>query len=179
MSDAAVTPGGSEAVVTRAELGWRFIHWGLGLFITGFLTGFIPILHYMHGAVAGDVGPAFLKNMTLWWGCPAILAELTLKTGSLGMIAVGFCHLAIARQGTPSEISGHERIAPALCAYGLIAALVTAGVGYVVCNLIWPNFYFAAVQAGKNVWLAGQGLSILVFVIGVIYAVAGIRRATR
>lgn len=45
MSDTAVTPGGSEAVVTRAELGWSFIHWGLGLFITGFLTGFIPILH--------------------------------------------------------------------------------------------------------------------------------------
>jgi hypothetical protein len=57
------------------------------LFITGFLTGYIPILHYVHGAVAGDVGPVFLKNMTLWWGCPAVLAELTLKTGSLGMLA--------------------------------------------------------------------------------------------
>lgn len=179
MSDTAMATGGSEAAVTRAELGWRFIHWGLGLFITGFLVGFIPILHYMHGALAGDVGPVFLKNMTLWWGCPAILAELTLKTGSLGMIAFGFCHLAIARQGASSDVSGHELMAVPLCAYGLIAELVAAGVGYVVFNLIWPNFYFAPVQAGKNMWLAVQGLSILVFVIGIFYAVAGIRRATR
>ncbi len=178
MSDTAMALG-SEAAVTRTELGWKFIHWGLGLFITGFLTGFIPILHYMHGALAGDVGPVFLKNMTLWWGCPAILAELTLKTGSLGMIAIGFCHLAIARQGSSSAVSEHERIAPTLCAYGLIAALVAAAAGYVVCNLIWPNFYFAPVQAGKNVWLAAQGLSILAFVIGIFYAVAGIRRTTR
>lgn len=47
MSDTAIAVGGREDAVTRAELGWRFIHWGLGLFITGFLTGFIPILHYM------------------------------------------------------------------------------------------------------------------------------------
>ena len=27
-----------------------------------FITGFVPIAHYKHGAVAGDVGPVFLKN---------------------------------------------------------------------------------------------------------------------
>jgi hypothetical protein len=94
------------------------------------------------------------------------------------MIAIGLCHVAIARQGAPSDASGHERLALPLCAYGLIAELVTAAVGYVVCNLIWPNFYYAAIPAGKNVWLAVQGLSILVYVIGVFYAVAGIRRAS-
>lgn len=178
MSDAAMAMR-SEAAVTRTQLGWKFIRWGLGLFITGFLTGFIPILHYMTGAITADVGAAFLKNITLWWGCPAILAELTLKTGSLGMIAVGFCHLAIARQGAAPDLSGHERSALTLCAYGLIAELVTAGVGYVACNLIWPNFYYHAIPAGKNAWLAIQGLSVLVYVIGIFYAVAGIRRATR
>lgn len=178
MSDTAIAVGGREDAVTRAELGWRFIHWGLGLFITGFLTGFIPILHYMNGAIAGNVGSAFLENITLWWGCPAILAELTLKTGSLGMIAIGLCHLAIARQGAPSDVSRHERFAVTLCAYGLIAELVTAGAGYVVCNLIWPNFYYHAIPAGKNIWLAVQGLSILVYVIGVFYAVSGVRRAS-
>jgi len=141
-------------------------------------AGFIPILHYMTGAITADVGPAFLKNITLWWGCPAILAELTLKTGSLGMIAIGFCHLAIARQGAGLDVSERERIAVTLCAYGLIAALVTAGVGFLVCELIWPGFYYQPVPAGKNLWLAAQGLSILVFVIGVFYAVAGIRRAS-
>jgi hypothetical protein len=178
MSNATMAMG-SEAAVTPAELGWKFIHWGLGLFITGFVVGFIPILHYMMGAQAGGVGPEFLKNVTLWWGCPAVLAELTLKTGSLGMLAIGLCYLATARQGASPSISGLERIAPTLCAYGLIAELVTAAVGYVVFNMIWPNFYFEPVQAGKNWWLAVQGLSILVFFVGVCYAVPGVRRAAR
>jgi hypothetical protein len=33
---------------------------------------------------------------------------------------------------------------PILCAYGLIAELVTAGAGYIVCNVFWPNFNFNA-----------------------------------
>jgi hypothetical protein len=160
-----------------AALGWNFIHWGLGLFITGFAVGFIPIVHYMAGAQAGGVGPEFLKNVTLWWGCPAVLAELTLKTGSLGMLAIGLCYLAAARQGASPNISGNERLAPTLCAYGLIAELVTAAVGYAVGVMIWPNFYFDAVPAGKNMWLAVQGLSILVYFVGVCYGVAGVRRA--
>jgi hypothetical protein len=146
----------------------------LGLFLTGFLTGFIPILHYVPGAQSGDVGPVFLKNVTLWWGCPAVLAELTLKTGSLGMMAIGFAYLAMGQQG-PTALTSRERIAPTLCGYGLIAELVTAGVFFVVCNLIWPNFYFEPVQAGKNVWLAVQGISIAVYVVGVMFAFSSIR----
>jgi hypothetical protein len=167
----------ASAEVSCAELGWNFIHWGLGLFITGFAVGFIPILHYFPGAVAGDVGPAFLKNVTLWWGCPAVLCEMVLKAGSLGMVAIGLCYVAADRQGASPSISGNERMAPTLCAYGLIAELVTAGVGYAVFNMIWPNFYFEPVQAGKNWWLALQGLSILVFFVGACYGVAGVRRA--
>lgn len=177
MSNATMAIVGDEATVTPAELGWTFIRWGLGLFITGFAVGFIPILHYMIGAQQGDVGPAFLKNVTLWWGCPAVLAEMTLKIGSLGMIAIGLCYLAPIRQGASPSISSLERIAPKLCAYGLIAELVAAVVGFYVCIRIWPNFYFAAVPAGKNLWLAAQGLSILVYFVGVCYAVAGVRRA--
>ena len=176
MSNAAIAIG-SDATVTPADLGWKFIHWGLGLFITGFVVGLIPILHYFPGAQAGDVGPLFLKNVTRWWGCPAVLAEMTLKTGSLGMLAIGLCYLAAIPQGASPSISGRERIAPTLCAYGLIAELVTAGVGYFILNKIWPNFYFEPVQAGKNTWLAMQGLSILVFFVGACYAVAGVRRA--
>jgi len=177
MSTTATAVSGEAAIVTTAELGWKFIRWGLGLFITGFAVGFIPILHYFPGAQAGDVGPVFLKNVTLWWGCPAILAEMTLKTGSLGMLAIGLCYLAAGRQGASPSISGPERTAPTLCAYGLIAELVAAGVGYAVFNKIWPNFYFEPVQAGKNWWLALQGLSIIVFFVGACYAVAGVRRA--
>ena len=133
------------------NLGWGFIRWGLGLFITGFLTGFIPILHYIPGAVAGDVGPGFLKNVTLWWGCPAVLAELTLKTGGLGMIAIGLCYLAAARQGAaPSVVSRHERLALTLCAYGLIAELVAAGAGYAIFNSDLAEFLFRAGPGRKE-----------------------------
>lgn len=178
MGNAAMVMGG-EAVVTPTELGWKFIRWGLGLFILGFFTGFVPILHYMLGAQAGDVGPVFLKNITLWWGCPAILAELTLKAGGLGMIAIGLCYVAAGRQGASPDISIHERIAPMLCAGGLIAELVAAAAGFVICNIFWPNFYFQPVPAGKNVWLAVQGLSIAIYAVGICYAFAGIRRASR
>ncbi|MBK5356773.1 hypothetical protein JFU37_30460 [Pseudomonas sp. TH41] len=177
MSNATLAMRSDEATVTPAELGWTFIRWGLGLFITGFAVGFIPILHYMVGAQQGDVGPVFLKNVTLWWGCPAVLAEMTLKTGSLGMLAIGLCYLATIRQGAAHSVSGLERIAAKLCAYGLIAELVAAGVGFYVGNKIWPNFYFEPVQVGKNLWLAAQGLSILVYFVGICYAVAGVRRA--
>ena len=102
MSTAAMAMEG-DAALTRAELGWNFIHWGLGLFITGFVVGFIPILHYFPGAVAGDVGPAFLKNVTLWWGCPAVLCEMVLKAGSLGMVAIGLCYLAAVAAGRVGE----------------------------------------------------------------------------
>ena len=177
MSNATMTVG-SEAAVTPAALSWKFIHWGLGLFVTGFVVGFVPIAHYMVGGLGGDVGPEFLKRMTLWWGCPAILAELTLKTGGLGMIAIGLCYRVTIRQGASANVSSHEHIAPMLCAYGLIAELVTAGAGYIVCNVFWPNFYFNATPEGIRAWLLPQGISIAVYLVGICYAFAGIRRAS-
>jgi hypothetical protein len=177
MSSAAIAVD-TEATVTQAELGWKFVRGGLMLFLVGFLTGFVPLLHYWHGAVAGDVGPLFLKNMTLWWGCPAVLAELTLKAGSLGMIAIGVTYLMLARDGSTTPASSRERGAVTWCYYGLIAELVTAAVFYVVCNMIWPNFYFTPVQDGKNLWLLVQAISIGVYVYGVHVAVTSLRKAT-
>ena len=129
----------------------------------------------MHGAVAGDIGPAFLKNMTLWWGCPAVLIEYALKTGGLGMVTIGLCYVVLSRSGDVAPVSRGECVAPALCHGGLIFALVYTAVGYVVCNLIWPNFYFQPVQMGKNVWLAGQGIGIAIYVTGIAFAFGGIR----
>lgn len=169
-------PISGDAAVTHDQLGWQFINWGLSLFIAGFVVGFIPILHYMVGAQT-NVGPAFLKNVTLWWGCPAVLAEMVIKHGSLGMLAIGLCYVVAGGRGASSRISGNEQLAVKLCAYGLIAEMVTAAVFFVIGNKIWPNFYFEPVPAGKNLWLGVQGLSILVYVVGLVYAVAGVRRA--
>ena len=74
------------------------------------------------------------------------------------MIAIGLCYLPADRQGASQSISINERIAPMLCAYGLIAELVAAGAVYVICVYIWGNFYFTPIETGKNVWLIGQGL---------------------
>ena len=65
MSSATTTMDG-EATVTSAELGWAHINWGLGLFVTGFLTGFIPILHYIPGAVAA-AGGDWQRQMDISW----------------------------------------------------------------------------------------------------------------
>jgi len=165
-----------EGTVTPAEIGSKFTRWGLGMFVLGFALGFIPILHYIHGAVAGDVGHAFMKNMTLWWGCPAVLMEYTLKTGGLGMIAIGLCYLVLPRAGSAEPVSGSERMAPALCLAGLLGATVYMAVGYVVCNMIWPNFYFAHVETGKDVWLAGQLAGITVYFYGIAVAFRRLQR---
>jgi hypothetical protein len=92
---------------------------------------------------------------------PTACRPAGLNTGGLGMMAIGFCYLALVRQGASPNISGHGRIAPTLCAYGLIATLVSCVLGYVICDYFWPNFYFHPVHAGKNVWLAAQGLGVL------------------
>jgi hypothetical protein len=91
--------------VTPTDLGKRFIRWGLNLYLTGFISGLVPVLHYMHGAVAGDIGDHFMKNMTLWWGCPAVLMELTLKTGGLGMLVVGLCYIVLSQGSGTKSVS--------------------------------------------------------------------------
>ena len=57
--------------------------------------------------------------------------------------------------------------------------LVAAGVGYAICVYIWGNFYFGATEPGKSVWIGAQGLCTAVYVVGIFYGVAGVRRAAR
>jgi hypothetical protein len=175
MNEAASTSPGSNnsEIVIHGKI---LIRWGLYLLLTGFLAGLIPVAHYIHGAVAGDIGAHFMKNMTLWWGCPAVLMELTLKTGGLGMIVIGICYVVLPRGDGTIAISSKEQIAPKLCNFGLIAASIYAAVGYVVFNMIWPNFYFEHNETGKNLWLAGQGIGISIFIIGFIFAFSGVRK---
>jgi len=59
-----------------------------------------------------------------------------------------------------------------------IAELICAGAGYAIFNHFWPNFYFQPVQAGKNLWLTLQGISIAVYVVRICYACDCIRRAS-
>ena len=65
--------------------------WGLELFVFGLVIGYLPLAHYMHGSFE-PVGGAFLKNVTLWWGCAWTLAVYVAQVGSLAMIVIGLCY---------------------------------------------------------------------------------------
>jgi hypothetical protein len=103
--------------ISPTDLGKRLVRWGLNLYLTGFLASLVPVLHYMHGAAAGDIGGHFMKNMTLWWRCPAVLMELTLKTGCLGMLVVGLCYVVLSQGSRTMSVSKKERNALNLCIF--------------------------------------------------------------
>ena len=77
--------GITDTIATPAGVGAKYIRWGLGLFVFGLVIGFVPLAHYMHGSFE-PVGEAFLKNVTLWWGCAFTLAVYVAQVGSLAMI---------------------------------------------------------------------------------------------
>ena len=42
--------GMTGTLATPAEVGAKYIRWGLGLFVFGLVIGFVPLAHYMHGS---------------------------------------------------------------------------------------------------------------------------------
>ena len=159
------------------EIGAKYIRWGLGLFVFGLVIGYGPWLHYMHGALE-DVREAFLKNVTLWFGCPWTLPVYVTQLGGLSMVVIGLCYLVFARDGAMGPIAGGERMGPSLCSVGIIAEFVFGFPLYFAVNAIWPDFYFTPIQAGKWTWLGIQGVCILIYAIGVMYGYGGIKRAS-
>jgi hypothetical protein len=160
------------------EIGTKYIRWGLGLFIFGLVIGYGPWLHYMHGALE-EVHEAFLKNVTLWFGCPWTLPVYVTQLGGLSMVVIGLCYLTFVREGALASITAAEHMGPALCAVGIIAEFVFGFPLYFAVNTVWPNFYYTPIQAGKWTWLGFQGACILIYVIGVMCAYGGIKRTSR
>jgi hypothetical protein len=162
---------------TPVEVGAKYVRWGLGLFVFGLVIGFGPWLHYMHGALE-EVGPAFLKNVTLWFGCPWTLSTYVAQLGGLSMVVFGLCYIAFARERTTLSLTDGERLGPTLCAVGTLSEFVFGYPGYFAINRIWPNFYYTPIAAGKWTWLGIQGVCIGIYVVGVMCAHSGIKRAT-
>ena len=173
---ATMHAGMTGATVTPAELGAKFIRRGFGLFVFGLVIGYVPMAHYMHGSFE-TVGEAFLKNVTLWWGCAWTLAIYVTQVGSLAMIVIGLCYVVLARDGAMTSITEAERMAPALCAGGIIAEVVAGFAGYYAVLAVWPNFYYGPVRQGIWVWLGFQAVCIAIYVAGVMFAYGGIKRA--
>lgn len=161
--------------MTTIELGLKFIRRGLWLFVFGLVIGFGPWAHYMHGAME-EVQPTFLKNVTLWWGCPWTLAVYVTQLGSLAMILFGLSYL-VTSHSAAIPVSTGERLAFSLCYYGILSEFVAGYLLYFAVNHIWPNFYFTPIDEGKHIWLGMQGVCIALCLIGAIPAVKGIGRA--
>ena len=131
----------------------------------------------MHGAME-EVQPAFLKNVTLWFGCPWTLAVYVAQVGGIGMGVIGLSYVALAREGAMTSLTAAERVAPTVCAFGILAEFLFGYPGYFAVNVVWPSFYYAPIDTGKWTWLGIQGACILIYLIGVMCACGGIRRGT-
>lgn len=165
---------------------YKFIKWGLGFFILGILVGFGVLIHYLIGSDWNNTSE-FLTNMTLWFGSPLSLSSAYLQIGGLGMVACGVAKICAYKaccekycsttantnnSTTTTTYSTYNKcrggISFALASIGLIALLIFGYIGYFIADWIWPGFYYTPINAGKNWWLVLQGLSILVYLIGII-----------
>jgi hypothetical protein len=177
MASTHMTMAGRSVEPGPAALGAKYIRWGLSLFIFGLVVGYGPWLHYMHGGL-DPVQPDFLKNVTLWFGCPWTLAAYVAQVGSLAMIPIGLCYVVFGRDGSISSLSGVERTGPTLCAVGILAEFLAGFPGQFAVQAIYPNFYYTPTRAGIWLWLGLQGACIAIYAIGIMTSYATINRAS-
>ncbi len=166
--------------------GCCFVKGGLWFFIIGVILGFGVLLQYIVGS-SYDTSQMFLSNITLWFGSPLTLSVAYLQLGGLAMAILGIlhcwkakCHAHCVEKSnnaannacatSSSCCSGSQKTALVLCYIGMIALAITGYLGYFTIDWIWPGFYYLPIMIGKNLWLVLQGLSILVFLVGVIIA---------
>lgn len=163
--------------MSRAHAGGQFIRSGFSLLFLGFLMSVGMVMHYVVGAQY-PTGHDFMSNVTLWWGCPWTLSTAVVLGGALCMVAIGAVHAALARYPGAATVGAGTGVALWLCVLSLAAMSLTGYVGYFVIDAMWPQFYYAPVTQGKNVWLFMQLACIVVFAFGVVIAFPDIRRAS-
>lgn len=174
-----------DEIRSKKNCGWHngysFIKWGIWFFIIGVFLGFGVMIHYLLGS-AYDNTQAFLSNITLWFGSPLMFSSGFLQIGGLGMAIIGTLCLLIGKyrdrdlttattrsaNSTTTYYPEHKCASLSLCNIGLIALILTGYIGYYVIDYFWPGFYYTPINAGKNLWLILQGLSVLIYIIGII-----------
>lgn len=162
--------------MSRIETGARFIRSGSWLLLLGFVMSVGMVLHYVVGSQY-QTGHAFMGNITLWWACPWTLSTAVVLGGALCMVVIGAVHASLARVSGPGPAATGQ-ISLWICVVSLVAIFLTGYVGYFVVDAAWPQFYYAPITQGKNVWLFMQLACIVLFAVGVMIAFADIRRAT-
>lgn len=138
-----------------AQLGAKFVRWGLGLGVFGIFLGFGILGHYLHGA-QHPTGAEFLHNMGLWYACPWTLSVYAIQLGSVGMVAFGTVYLVVGRTNPSEQSYVPSRVGFWLCTVGLLGIFFAGYAGYFIVDSIWPSFYYQPIEAGKHVWLLSQ-----------------------
>jgi hypothetical protein len=159
----------TPAIDETTILGVRFIRWGLGLFILGLLLGYGPLGHYFRGPTS-----VFLDNNEALWSWT--LATHMVQVGALGMVAIGAVYWLLP--GDKLETEALDYTAFWLCVVGLIGIFLTGCIGYSVVNAVWPRLDTMVLSVKKYIWLIGQGLSMALYLIGVLLAYLSIRHVT-
>jgi hypothetical protein len=154
--------------------GIRFAKWELGLFIFGVFITLGIVAHYCVGSRWPN-GELFMQNITLWWACPWTLSVAAVQAGGLGMVAIGLTRMLAARVALRDLAENSTALW--LCIVGLLGVFAVGFPGYFVFDAIWPSFYYSPIAAGKNAWLIGQALFIVVYLTGTVLAFNGVRRA--
>ena len=139
------------------------------LFILGLLLGYGPLGHYFRGPAS-----VFLDNNEALWSWT--LATHMVQVGALGMVAIGAVYWLLP--GDKLETEALDYTAFWLCVVGLIGIFLTGCIGYSVVNSVWPRLDTMALSVKKYIWLIGQGLSMALYLIGVLLAYLSIRHVT-
>ena len=108
-----------------------------------------------YARIVEPVGEAFLKNVTLWWGCAFTLAVYIAQGGSLAMIAIGFGYVVLAWGGAMTRPRAPNVWRPRCAREASLRSF-------------WP---------GSVAWLGVQGVCIFIYIAGVICAYGGIKHA--
>ena len=106
--------GLTDAAATPVEVGATYIRWGLGLFVFGLVSGFIPLAHYgPPRLVRGGARGVPQERHAVVGMCVRARRSMYAQVGSLGMIALGLCYVVLARDGALTSLASAERMAPA------------------------------------------------------------------
>ena len=149
---------------------------GLGLFLFGVFLTFGIVAHYCVGA-RWPTGELFMQNITLWWACPWTLSVAAVQAGGLGMVAMGLTSIVASRTSPRAGVNAKGSAAFWLCVLGLLGVFAVGYPGYFVFDAIWPGYYYSPIAVAKNAWLLGQALFMAVYLLGMMLAFGGVRRA--
>jgi hypothetical protein len=90
------------------------------------------------------------------------------------------CSAAVMSEGqsTKLETEALDYTAFWLCVVGLIGIFLTGCLAFSVVDAVWPSSDPMPVIGRKYVWLISQGLSLALYLIGVVLAYLSIRHVT-